>query len=758
MIPAAMPNGGRLRLGVHDAITIHQVSYRIIEDMREGYVLQNLETGLHEGFDNARLVSLSNEGHLEFSAGHYSSVAARTRLDVGASSVAALPTADQQEIARRLGYITRFVQRRADEHLANAGKPRRERIKPSISSREGMEAALVKIHEEMLALEAARLQPLSEDGPPKKPRKPRSGSQAPPSDNGPGYRTFKAWLNAYETSASSPLALRPKTMRCGNRQPRFEPEVERLLQEHAASFASEKKPTRESCHKRLRAALSDLNANRKDAGLKPYPVPSDRTLCQRIAALDMFLVESKRLGVEAATRKHRFIVGRAEAIRPGQRVEMDEWKVDLFFLLSQTDLLKGLSEEELADLRKKRWALCVAIDVATRCILGLRLDRTASVRNAIATLEMVVSDKRPLADAVGAHTLHSLAARPEDVSTDTGSSFYDKDFHLAVIRLGSGHDLPPAGMPHLRGTIERLFRTLSLQLVREFTGQTFENKVAKGEYPAMARASLTVEDFALAAVRYAVDVYHNLPHEGLGGETPANAWRRLTDLYGVIPIPGRNERRAIFGLRVERVLGRHGLRFMGLDYRAAILRDLYLKRGGIPVPIRIDPQDIGAISVEIDGTWHEVRAATHGFDGVTLADHQALCQQLAKRFADQAQLSEGVVFEALRAIQDRASAAERAATFLTKFAEPADIERAERNLRSFTIPSSLEGDGSPPTHPLADIIPTGGSTTTAQSPDVEPSSSKSPARKPRRPSLGVEPDAVKRPALRKRHGGMSLDD
>lgn len=707
MASAINPFSPPLRIGPHDAITIDGVPYRKASDGLDGHVFQNTVTGLHEGFEHAQLVGLSLAGRVEFKANAFGAVSTRTQMRAGASSVAELPLKHQLRIAWYLEWITEFFKWEAAWYAQNADKPRRKRSGPEPRSNAGIALALEEIGKTIQARADARTRPPDKDGMPARPRKPRAGSPTA-GQNAPSVETFKTHLENYEAAGRNALALRPQTHRCGNRSRRFHPEVERILQEYAAAYAAEHNRSKALTHRKMRAALNALNAARIAEGLAPYPVPSDRTLSRRIDALDMFLVEAKQIGVDRATRKHRFIQGQAEAIRPGQRIEMDEWKIDLFFLLSQTDLLAGLSDEQLADLKKRRWFLCVAIDVATRCIVGMRVDQTASVRNALSTLEMVVSDKGHLAAAAGAlSSWQHMALRPEDVVTDSGGSFIAEDFHLAVIGLCSAHDIPPAGMPHLRGTIERLFRTLSLQLVREFTGQTFSNKVERGDYPAMERASVTVEEFVLLAVRYALDIYHNTPHAGLGGETPSNAWTRLTGHYGILPIPGRNERRAIFGLRLNRTLGRHGLRIMGLDYRAEVLQDLYLKRGKIPVDIRLDPLDIGAISVAIDGTWHQARAATTGFDGVRLADHRALCELLAKRFADQAALTQPIVDEALRTIGARATAAEKAAAFLTRFNEPDDIARAERNLRDFRIPTDADFADCAAASPFDGVIPTG---------------------------------------------------
>ena len=67
-------------------------------------------------------------------------------------------------------------------------------------------------------------------------------------------------------------------------------------------------------------------------------------------------------------------------------------------------------------------------------------------------------------------------------------------------------------------------------------------------------AHLTVDELAALLTLWIVDVYHNTPHDGLGGETPRNAWKRLASLVGVRPLPDRRKIRAIFGERLVREL------------------------------------------------------------------------------------------------------------------------------------------------------------------------------------------------------------
>src|SRR3546814_4107563 len=119
----------------------------------------------------------------------------------------------------------------------------------------------------------------------------------------------------------------------------------------------------------------------------------------------------------------------------------------------------------------------------------------------------------------------------------------------------------------MRGRIERVFGTIHTQLLSWFDGRTFENVVARGDYPAEARASLLVEELNRVLIRYVVDYYHNHPHEGLGGEPPRNCWNRLVGRYGVKPPPPSHWKRHIFGIRAERIIGNLGLLYLGLRFQ-----------------------------------------------------------------------------------------------------------------------------------------------------------------------------------------------
>jgi putative transposase len=196
--------------------------------------------------------------------------------------------------------------------------------------------------------------------------------------------------------------------------------------------------------------------------------------------------------------------------RPGERVEIDEWCVDLMSIIHSAKLQAVFGEEFLEavglDNTKDRWWLVAAIDCRTRVILGMKLTRSPSASAARECLRMIVSDKGQWADAVGALAPWWHAVVPETLVTDNGSGFKSTVFSDACLDLKIAAVRTIAGIPGMRGTIERLFRTSALDLMPRLKGRTFSNPLERGDYQAEDRACLDVEDLAFALVRRIVDM------------------------------------------------------------------------------------------------------------------------------------------------------------------------------------------------------------------------------------------------------------
>jgi putative transposase len=130
--------------------------------------------------------------------------------------------------------------------------------------------------------------------------------------------------------------------------------------------------------------------------------------------------------------------------------------------------------------------------------------------------------------------------------------------------------------------------------------------------------------------------------------------------------------------------------------------------------VRLDPEDIGAVSVEIDGAWFEAKSIHEDLDGVTLDAWVEQHQITLQRFKDVAKLSLDTRREVLAAIRSRRAKAELdRVTPGSQTDTSAKIDWLEKNLfhgRSYTPRKGfdqLEGQSGPfgtviqPNHPVA---------------------------------------------------------
>jgi putative transposase len=236
-------------------------------------------------------------------------------------------------------------------------------------------------------------------------------------------------------------------------------------------------------------------------------------------------------------------------------------------------------------------------------------------------------------------------------------------------------------------------------------------------------------------VRYIVDIYHNTPHEGLLGETPRNAWNRLTKLYGVIPPPDDHKRRSIFGIHLSRKIGARGVRVLGLFFQSEALQAQRRQHGNIAIPLRVDPLSLSRVSVFIDGLWEEAICTREGFADVSVESWIAASADLRRRHREAAELTATVVQQAIRDIGAMSEAAILRAGIGPTMLSSRQIERAEGLLGlGFNLPDDephadqISGD---PDDIFSGAIPVTGPEQPAPDP-IDKSVSAPPASKRRR--------------------------
>lgn len=501
-------------------------------------------------------------------------------------------------------------------------------------------------------------------------------SRKPPSPS-----TLRSWIRVLEQHEWEILALRDhRKGRTGYRAPKItDPHSVALMAKWVQAYLDRSRPSAATLYKLMAGSVrleeengrrevqgnpplrgtdapsfAAANVARAAQGLPSLPVPSKSTFERAIRKLDSYAVDAARRGDGYARRKHK-VSGRIESVLfPGERVSIDCWRVQLRTLKLPQDFWEGMPEELVGKLGKIRLTFCAAVDEATKIVFGARLNWNPNADTAVRTLEMVCSDKTEIAMAAGCRSTWHHACTPGMVPTDSGSEFIDAGFRCAVRDIGSANEIGPASQPDARGMGERFFETVDLQLMQFFQGRTFSGVDDKGDYDPGAVANMVTEALGQALVRYIVDVYHNSPHAGLGGQTPNDAWEERAALFKVLPPPAPHVIRTVFGFSDNRRVQNRGVLFLGLYYRSSDVANLRKAVGQADIRMRADLENLGTIWVSrnVPGAeWFAVPCELD-MEGVSAALWMEASAALRRKHASVAKLREHIVLAALRDLRD----------------------------------------------------------------------------------------------------------
>jgi putative transposase len=675
------------RFNSKDRLWIEGKAYRPVERQEVGHLLlREDDPEIQRLFSNEELDRLVLAGEVRIERNAFRPELLLARAKAEALRINDLPEREGNNVARREIYCTRFLE------MVHAGEATR--------SDKSMHRAIAIIEAEINEAEWAAAAKLGKGGEPIRPR----ADQEITTHKRPSPRTLRRSLRILEGAEGQVLALRKAYRRCGDRLTRRHPlEVCDLVDDVAASFkekAAEGRATVRTLHGQLGAKLLIINVKRQAAGLPKYKTPSYHHLLTRVKELHALETLASRYGVATAEAKMAAVARGIMATRPLERVEIDEWKIDLYTVFEHHGLLEDLTAEEIADLKKQRFWLCAVIDAATRVILGMKIGKKVGVQLALDTVEMAVSPKVAYARIAPSVGRWLFCGPFEQLAHDQAKWFMSHAFRTPLLDLGSEVLAPPAGMARLRPKIERFFRTAK-EALAFFTGRTFENVIVKGDYDPVGRASLTVPELCEVLVRWTADQYHNTPHRGLDKQTPANAWARLTRKYGVMLPPHSHDLRAIFGVRMHNhSVQPSGVEVFGLFYNCLELQEFLQRRGSAVVDIKVNHRDINCISVELgDNCWLAVPCMRPGMEHVPLDVWLATRQALRRQYADESKIDDEVVKDSINKMMEIADSAEQRTALVTTRPTTEQLTKLHKDvnmsfefLRPDTGPTPLKGN------------------------------------------------------------------
>ena len=462
--------------------------------------------------------------------------------------------------------------------------------------------------------------------------------------------TLLGYLRKYKNADHDPNVF--NTKRVSTQTPTFANDdfnfVMNILRDYARGgpSAEDSRPVGKSSKKEIaERAVKEVaaeNARRAKLGpLKLIPVKSVRTYERYIDEyLDPFTVVLQREGLAAAIRKFGMSEAGMSVTTVGENVQFDAWCFHIVTLDVTRSEYERMTEEERAKVQRVRRWVVVAIDVASRIILGYSICRSPNQKATLEALRSCFVDKTYLFRNAGIENSDWDHVCPiQLVSTDSGSEFGKHpfggaEFSAAVKRLHSSFMNTAAGVANLRGHIERWFRTCELKFARTTPGWTASMPSKLNDRKPHEEACVTDDELDQIFVIFIAE-YHNTPHRGLNGKTPATAWEELTQdvAYDPTQIPGPQDLREACGFSTTARVTHEGIRFAGATYLNEFIRidrkTPVADRVAAPdgsVEIIVDPMDMGAISVVGHDDTISVPALDSSLRGKTLRQWQAECQ------------------------------------------------------------------------------------------------------------------------------------
>lgn len=401
--------------------------------------------------------------------------------------------------------------------------------------------------------------------------------------------TARRWVARYRQDGLSGLA---RTRRSDYGQRRTRPELVDLAEALALQ------------RPRLTAAAIARQVQQTAAG-KGWPAPAYSTVAGIIAAIDPALMTLAHNG-SAALRDRYELVYRREADRPNEIWQADHTELDIL-------VVDG-------DGRPARPWLTLILDDHSRAVAGYTVFLGApSALNLSLALRQAIWRKP---DA--AWPMHGL---PDALHVDHGSDFTSRHIEEVCADLHVRLFYSAVARPQGRGKVERLFGTITSELLPTLPGY-----LVRG-VPATPPA-LTVSQLDAAVRDWMLGIYHLRTHRETR-DSPHERWSqggwlpRMPETLQALDL-------LLVMVAVPRVVHRDGIHFAGIRYLDSTLAD----HVGRSVTVRYDPRDISEIRVFRDDQFL-CRAISHQHAGetITFKDVQAartrhrreLRQQLTRR-------------------------------------------------------------------------------------------------------------------------------
>jgi putative transposase len=388
---------------------------------------------------------------------------------------------------------------------------------------------------------------------------------------------------------------------------------------------------------RQRIRLSDLVLEiRRRCHERGIRSPSRKAITARVRARPKLEIVSRREGSRTAREQFGAAVGSLTVDRPLGLVQIDHTLVDVIVVDSITR----------APIQRP-W-LTLAIDVCTRCVVGLHLslEPPSATSVALCISHAVLSKASWLAERNVAQPwpVQGIFQR---LHLDNAKEFRSEALRRGCEQYGIEISYRPVRTPHYGGHIERLIGTM-MGKVHLLPGTTYSNVTERGELDPEKSAAMTLDEVERWLGEAITGVYHQVVHGSLG-LPPLTAWTHAYTDAPQAPGVADPKRFLIDFLPLERrLIRREGVSLHSIHYWSDVLTHWIGEKARAIV--RYDPRDLSRIYLRapngdyLDLSYRDIRRPP-----ISLWEHRLAMRRL--REEGRAHVDENAIFQAVDAMR-----------------------------------------------------------------------------------------------------------
>lgn len=378
--------------------------------------------------------------------------------------------------------------------------------------------------------------------------------------------------------------------------------------------------------------LYDVLNNGRAEKEKKRP-PCRATIYRWLTDLQQDVVDRARLGAEATRTKYRVAFGGMKVDNILERVEMDHSPVDMIVIDLLTMLPLG-----------RPW-LTLAIDKASRMVMGFYISfNSPSAHSVLQCLRCSILPKDAWLERFpNIKGVWPAFGIPDLVALDNGMDLHASAVEKTCEEMGIEILFCGARTPEHKGSVERLFRTLTSSLIHRLPGTVFSSVDHRGDYPAEELAVIDMETLVHLITKWIVEVYNVTRHRGIG-MTPLQKWTELAPNRPIdLPVYPQ-ELEVIIGIPARRTLFHYGIELEGMHYNSHRLQDIR-RRCGENKPVDLKFYEDTVAHIHVFDTYAEeyiqVPSVAEEYAAKLPRDiHRLVREQARRRFGDSVSITQ----------------------------------------------------------------------------------------------------------------------